>query len=419
MKSIKVIGALAFAACLHASPNRIESISVYGNHQLHASSILNETKLKTGIAITDSLLKAERLRLLKLDFLKKVEWIKKPGSAPSEQKLLLIVREKSRFIVIPWADWDDFFGLYADVSFKISNLRGRRDYIKTGASLGGFQEVYGSYHLPRWGGPLNLFAEGEVRWSNKEYRFPDHARFDQTMTTVHGIIGKNLNRIWKAGISGTAGNLRTDDPTVTKSGGCLDDWKGMGIFVVWDNRDWPVYPRSGAWGTIAWGERFYHGSSGILGVTAENRLYLPVKERNILAVQIKTEFLGDETPVYHRLHYGDSRTIRGIKKGSLSGTNGWFASLEYRFPVLYVRNPEAGLHFGWAGFFFADAGSAWDERADFKNNDVEFSGGVGAHGILDRWIIHGEIGYSGKDGGFVSMGTSAKFYTQPKAVFGF
>jgi len=139
------------------------------------------------------------------------------------------------------------------------------------------------------------------------------------------------------------------------------------------------------------------------------RWYIPVFQSNILAVQSHVVLSNGDVPIYKRLHVGGSKTIRGYPTGFMAGENIFLASMEYRFPVLYERNPLSGIHAGWAGVLFIDMGTAWYSHENPGLDAVRLSVGFGVHLIWDRWVLHGEYGTHGEGWGFINAGTGIKF----------
>ena len=101
--------------------------------------------------------------------------------------------------------------------------------------------------------------------------------------------------------------------------------------------------------------------------------------------------------------------MRGYKTGAFWGENSLTASVEYRIPLIYERNPAANLHVGYLAVLFADAGAAWLQSERIEWDRFRGSVGIGLHGVWQRWVLRAEYGINGKGWGFITGGTDVKF----------
>ncbi|HJX27829.1 MAG TPA: BamA/TamA family outer membrane protein [Thermoanaerobaculia bacterium] len=121
----------------------------------------------------------------------------------------------------------------------------------------------------------------------------------------------------------------------------------------------------------------------IQSVDLDVRQYIPVTLRSNVAMRV---FAGDSEgnapiPVY----FGGLDTIRGTRFRELVGDRGFFANVEYRFPLIdFLRTPILNFQ-GIRGVAFFDIGSAWlkdDPFYDFYDNDEgRLVDGVASYGF--------------------------------------
>ena len=74
-------------------PARLEKISVYGNTRTQTRVLLRELNVKTGNPFSDADLRKDYSWLLRLDFLKRIEFLMRPGSESDKQMVMLVVQE--------------------------------------------------------------------------------------------------------------------------------------------------------------------------------------------------------------------------------------------------------------------------------------------------------------------------------------
>jgi outer membrane protein insertion porin family len=388
----------------------IEKIIVYGNTRTESQTILRELKLKAGSALSPETLQSDRIWLLRQDFLKRIEFQVKTGSSRQQQILLLVVQEKGTWSIKPIISNNDLFGWYAGVTLNTYNLWGRRNRLAVTAQLGGINTLSLSWLNPWFGDQWRLFTEFQVYHHAFQYQYGDfYPHFNQNETGTRITFGKGFGRNVKTGFRGGLERIEVGNPSVTFSGRRTDQVTSFEWFSEIDTRDWPLYPQSGIYCQtfLQVYNPFRDHSFGWIG--CDFRLYSPFARENIFAFQTVAALSNGTIPVYKRVHLGGGNTIRGYSTGSLAGENTLRMSLEYRFPILYIRNPLAGIHVGYAGVVFIDTGAAWFQHEKLGWSHVHASMGFGAHLIWDHWVLRVEYGNHGKGWGFINAGTGIKF----------
>ncbi|MBN2031211.1 BamA/TamA family outer membrane protein [bacterium] len=390
---------------------QLEKIVLYGNTKTDDNVILRELQLKERDLFSDTHLLYDRAWLIRQGYFKRVEYQLKPGSTDQQRILMIIVQEKGSWSVSPVLSNNDLFGWYVGGRIVRNHLAGKRNQMGISFQIGGVNQFVLSWGNPWIGDRLRLFAEMELSYTAFRYLYGDYdmTPFHLQKTEMKMTLGRQFNRELKIGIGTGIERFGVTDPNVTFSGGRVDWLSHAEPFIQFDSRDWPLYPQKGlfiqVWST--WYGIFQHRRFQYHGM--DFRFYSPLYHDNVLAMQTTFEFSRGEIPVYKRIHLGGGRTIRGYSTGSLPGENSFLMSLEYRVPILYERNPLAGVHVGYAGVLFVDTATTWYQNQTMRNDMIRLSVGLGVHVIWDHWIFRAEYGNHGSGWGFVNLGSGIKF----------
>lgn len=401
---------LGLIVSLDGAARKLEEILVYGNRSTSPDVVLRELGIHPDSQLTERHLRQERDWLLRLDFLKRIDFLVKSGTLPDYEILMIVIRERSALSFTPVLDHDDLYGLSAGGHVTTYNLRGNRERVRISGMIGGFRHIGMSWQNPWIGGSLRIFAELNAGYKNFEYLYPDwDTPFRETDLTALGVIGRRFSRAFRAGLAAGIERISVDDPTVSLNPDGEDKNFRWQVFAELDTRDWPFYPRTGVFFKLGLDEYRMPSNQKLNFYFTDFRAYFPLGSQQILAFQIAGHLSDGLTPVYKRTHLGGSGTVRGYSTGKHAGENILFSSLEYRFPWLYERNPSAGLHFGINGVFFVDAGTVWWNSEKFNLESMRGSAGLGVHLIWDQWVIRVEYGAHGRGWGFINTGTDVKF----------
>lgn len=388
----------------------IEEVALFGNTRTKPEVILRELNLKPGISLTDALLATDRAWLIRLDFLRRIELITKTGSTPHHRILMVVVREKGTFSASPGGGYDNLFGWTAGGSMTFKNLRGLRERLKIKAQIGGIRKGNINWQNPWMAGQYHLFTEVDLSYLGLPYLYDDFTPdFDLDHFHGHWAIGRQVGRHFKFGLKAGLDYVYADRPDALISGQNRDINPSVGLFADLDTRDWPFYPHRGHYwqgslttteledGTLFW-------DSDI-----DLRFYAPLLRGSTLAWQSRMRLTRGTVPVYERFHMGGGATLRGYDTGSFWGENMLLGCVEYRFPMLYVRNPAANIHLGYLGVLFVDTGVVWQQHTRLRWEAVRGSVGFGVHAIWGQWVIRAEYGTHGRGWGFITGGTDVKF----------
>ena len=389
---------------------KLEEIVVFGNSRTRAHVIVRELRSGEGGLYSETMLQKDRAWLLRQDFLKRIDFQVKPGSFQDSRILLVIVQEKGMWSVSPILTNKDIFGWYAGARITARNLWGRRNTVTTTIQLGSIQHFGLSFQNPWFGGRLKLFTELDVYHKSFRYVFRDVvSEFDERDLGAIWTLGKTIGRRFQIGIQSGIERVWVENAAMSLSGTQTDNLFILEPFIRLDSRDWPLYPRTGIYieSWMRWFAPFQGHRFQRLGI--DFRVYTPAHHGNIIAIQGFVQLSQGTIPVYKRIHMGGGHILRGYRTDALAGENSLLVSAEYRFPILYERNPLAGIHAGYAGVLFIDLGSAWFQDESFSPRLLRASAGFGIHLIWDHFVLRAEYGHRGKGWGFINLGTGIKF----------
>jgi outer membrane protein insertion porin family len=401
---------LLFPIHLYSHSLSLEKISFYGNKRTRTHVILRELKIKPGKPLNNEIILKDQLWLLRLNFLRRIEFFTKPGSAYNKRNMMVVIQEKDKWSTSPTISNNNLFGWTIGIDISLNNFRGTRERINTKIQLGKIRKINLSWNKPWFGGKFRLFTKLNLYHIAYPYLYEDYpSHFEEENTGILMTLGKSFGRTFKTGFRICLENIWTNDVKVALSGKHNDRIWNIESFVLYDTRDLLFYPQKGIY-FQSWIRTFeIQKKKSFFRTGMDFRLYFPVYSDNILAIQTALQFSNGEVPIYKRLHLGGSKTIRGYRTGFLIGENSYLTSIEYRFPILYERNPVAGINVGYAGVLFTDFGTAWFQDESFKLNKIRGAVGLGIHVIWDHWVLRAEYGTHGKGWGFINTGTSIKF----------
>lgn len=125
-----------------------------------------------------------------------------------------------------------------------------------------------------------------------------------------------------------------------------------------------------------------NGGSVIESATLDFRQYIPVTQRSNFAFRAWGGASQGNSP--NPFYFGGLDTVRGVDFRSLSGDRGFYANMEFRFPLIdLIATPVVAFQ-GVRGVLFFDVGGAWFddfESFDFYNEDTKrFEDGVASYG---------------------------------------
>jgi hypothetical protein len=154
---------------------------------------------------------------------------------------------------------------------------------------------------------------------------------------------------------------------------------GIGGGIIYDNRHNPLNVRKGNFSELAflryddaWGSD-YSFSTFIL----DNRFYIPVNKRDVLATQVFAQLSQGEIPFNMLSLMGGDNLMRGYYQGRYRDKNQLATQVEYRFlplPLGFTKRLGATV--------FGGAGTVFNNFENFDAKRFVFSGGAGMRLLL-------------------------------------
>ncbi|WP_028296056.1 BamA/TamA family outer membrane protein [Olivibacter sitiensis] len=152
---------------------------------------------------------------------------------------------------------------------------------------------------------------------------------------------------------------------------------GLGMGLVYDDRHNVLNVRKGKFGEIAYlGYLKGFGSDfGFGGVNVDFRSYHPIGKSNVLAWQVKGQFLNGEVPFNQLALLGGDRLMRGYYLGRFRDKHLISAQVEYRIlPFAFSKRLGAAV--------FASAGTVAPQFNEFQMRHMRVAGGLGLRYLL-------------------------------------
>jgi len=165
----------------------------------------------------------------------------------------------------------------------------------------------------------------------------------------------------------------------------------VNVGLAGDTTRWQAYgPHRGA----RWELDYYYGADledgGALSanVVFEGRAYLPLSQRNEIAMRLYAAYADGNRPSIFA--FGGMDTIRGFPIRSIAGNRGGFVNLEWRFPLVDTLDLPFLRLSNIRGTVFLDVGTAWWEFDGVKYN---YRGEPGFDFIEDGRLVDGVAAY--------------------------
>jgi outer membrane protein assembly factor BamA len=176
------------------------------------------------------------------------------------------------------------------------------------------------------------------------------------------------------------------------------------VALVLDSRDWKPYPLSGWYfRAAASGEGFsvpaadkdeFGMDPEFVKYSFSARRYQPVLDDKTLVIGAEAKFLRDGPPSYAVIHVGGEKDVRGLDFGespdvsdsaavsNFGDQNVLYGTIEYRSPIVMLRDADDSSVWGMAASGFVDAGGTWfgDIISDDFTPTVSY--GIGLHFFL-------------------------------------
>lgn len=284
----------------------------------------------------------------------------------------------------------------------------------------GFSDQYGDRRLDVYLSSVDTFSNFNATWLNLEPRlqwgallsdyrtfyvwgydplFDDYTDREQAYRQTGGAFLAQYPFSRSYRVSGSVGYV---DQSVTYP--MYDDLGNFQEFVSYrdhvpfanvglagDTTRWQAYgPHRGT----RWELDFYYGADledgGALSANTvfEGRAYLPLSQRNEVAVRLYAAFAEGNRPSIFA--FGGMDTIRGLPIRSISGNRGGFVNVEWRFPLIDTLDLAFLRLSNIRGVLFVDVGTAW---WDFDGVEYNYRGEPGFDFIEDGRLKDGVASY--------------------------
>lgn len=189
---------LAAWSCLQAEQPVLERIVLFGNTRMREGTVIRQIGIRPLKAFDDSLLNKEKFWLIRLGFLRRVDFLTKPGSTPDQRILMVVMREKSRFSVSPSLHSDHLFGWTGGFDVEYRNLRGTRERMDFSILAGKYKKMHLAWQIPDLLPAWQLFFSTEIGRRDFPYLFPDFKpsfsfREDRLCLTLGKRFGRRLS----------------------------------------------------------------------------------------------------------------------------------------------------------------------------------------------------------------------------------
>ena len=153
-------------------------------------------------------------------------------------------------------------------------------------------------------------------------------------------------------------------------------FSGIGVVLNYDSRDQVFSPTAGNYTELIWTEfpRFLGSDFKFSSVVVDSRLFLPVAEASVTALQMYGRFTGGNVPFQRLSALGGPNRMRGLFEGRFRDRHMLEVQAEYRFP-LFGR-------FGAAAFIAA--GDVAPAVGKFSLRSIKFAGGFGGRYAINK-----------------------------------
>src|SRR5690554_5149543 len=173
--------------------------------------------------------------------------------------------------------------------------------------------------------------------------------------------------------------FRADDIYKTETGGMLDVGQvpgsdgqkisGLGLVVNFDTRNNIFQPRKGSFhqASLMSFQSFLGSNFTFNQYQLDFRKYVPIYDRQVLAVQVWYSFTTGHPPFQQVSLIGGSEIMRGYFEGRYRDRNAMVYQAEYRMPI----HRKLGI------VFFGSAGQVANRLSSFSFNNFKYGGGLG------------------------------------------
>lgn len=367
----------------------VRDIRVEGNEHTKTDVILSTLETSVGDVYTSASAQKDYDRLQQLGTFTAIEF----DTAPVDDgvALLISLREASRYLPTISFNLTQENGIEVGPSFNSSNLFGVAAKASAYARFGGATNLGIRYH-DAWRLPERWYACCyEIEYFHRD-RDNELDAFDEVSNEVLAQYLYFHNARFHFGPRVTFLDIRAKEdsagsvPDLFLAEDGRDRIFGFGLVAEFDTRNRISYPTSGLFLQLAGLQNVVvtDPSSRFFRFEADARAYQSLGGPHSLAFYSLATFtdgvMDVDIPLHQDFHIGGTNSVRGWPLGSRVGKSQWLNTAEYWWNV--VPMSEFRVWFlRWAVGLqlaaFADAGTVWDDGAEFHDNWIA-GGGVGA-----------------------------------------
>ena len=359
--------------CSQEKDQVISNILIYGNTRTKEKVIREALNLEKGQPFRSEIIETSRKRLLELNLFSIVEIEAKKSDRGID--LLVLLKELHPFFFEFISDYsNEIYNYLLGTKTGLRNLWGKNQELWLVATIGdskklgiGYQNRYDLDFF--WGISL------ENGWHKNEF-------YDFKETRLAGKIfaGKRISRfetyLW-------ADYERIQINLEASSDQNPGELYKSGIQISYDGKNWKLFPSRGIFAQTG----FYKALDGKMK-TVYNRYsfefssFFPLWKDHVLSFDLRSTISDKVIPLYDRLYFGGSNTLRGYSRWTDSGNNFLVLTTEFRIPISLKKNPFEKTTTGSALYLFSDVGSLTERKEDLRLNNFKSDFGIGFF-----WVI--------------------------------
>jgi len=395
----------------------IEEIRISGNTHTKTNVIRRYIRTRVGETYNDEKVAKDVMRLTNLDYFETVRRDAEIGTEPGQVILVFTVVEKRRTgMASVGGGYSSVQGLVWFVDLMKTNLGGTGQMATLRGEFGGRTSYELGYRHPWVMTPetrlsLGLYDRLILReaYVTDELGEQRSILYDERRSGGNLTLGRPLSdraTIYvgvRADDVSISGLTEEEEPFLAGTAFLPRAVRSLTMAAVIDGRDNVYNPRRDP--TSGTYHQFSMEFAGVFGgvefkkYTVDTRRYIPVGDRNVIALRILAGTTSGDAPYLEQFLIGGSESLRGYRTDRFAGARMAILNGEYRFP----------LSGNLLGVVFVDVGDAWggDIASDpFFGGDESFTAHMG-YGVGVR--VKTPIGPIRLDLGFGEEGTETHF----------
>ncbi len=392
----------------------IEAIRIEGNTRTKEYVIRRYIRTKAGEVYDGHKLSRDVTRLMSLGYFETVRYEADVGTEPGKVVVIITVVERR---LTGNAGFGLMYsssagGLVGFVDLMKTNVGGTGQVVNLRGEFGGRTSYEMGYHHPWIMNPetrLNLgvynrliVREAFVTTEEGDRRsiLYDERRAGGNLTLGRPVSDHTTAFVrFRSDDVSISGLTEEEEPFLGGAAFAPRDVRSVTLAVSSDTRDRSYNPRRGAYSQLSMEFAGVFGGVDFNKYTADNRRYIPVGAKSVIAVRLLGGVVTGEAPYLEQFLVGGTESLRGYRTDRLAGSRMAIVNTEYRFPL--TEN--------LLGVVFVDVGDAWGGAIasdPFFQGDKSFTAHVG-YGIGIR--VRTPIGPLRLDIGFSEDGTETHF----------